>query len=479
MNARGEAVAEQIRSAMGSSNPYDIVSGVKEAVANEVVSLSPDAKVVSTEYFNHSYMPDLVVEWQDAGKPDHRPVFIRNSLRPSIVDDVDALATREPVVVSLASTSATPPEVAALRRRALSAHRVLVTDVVSLAEMAAPSDPDGRAGVGEPLVRLVQTNLIKGGRGLLTTNDAERLIRSATPTAEHGRISNDFLRTFQASADETFTSDSALRLYRAAELLQFGSSPEGVELGVPEFGGSLSDAELQVLLPYLLQDPTAANKLGLWTHIGSMMSLERLEDMSIPLAGIDVSPLVIPNSAKWTAKRAQLVINNEADEVGDQGEPGPTDTQDMPIWEVRNQMLTAEVGRWRVFVTTDARRLRGRDGSLTAHWDDISSLLRGFALDAVDLRGVSRSIRVSAEQSGDVSEDVALIRNTIDDSFQVTEVHVRVIGDEDPEAAMQTDFGEMTVTAAKKAPISNIVAALNLLAHRWPTDFSALTDPSH
>lgn len=490
MSAHSDAVTEQIRSAMQSSNPRDIVKGVKDAVAQEVGSLSPDAKIVVTEYFNHSYMPDFVLEWNEAGRRDQRPIFLRNTLRPAVVEELQALAQREPVVLSLTAPVEPSPRFEVLRQRARQANRVLVTDVISLADVAAPSDPQSRRGVprgvGAPLLRLVQANLLKGGRGLLTSEDAERLTRSAAPVDDDGGLSPEFLSSFQESADELFAPDAALRLRRAAELLRFGLSREVSEtLSLSK--GQLSGVELRVLL----SDPTASAKPSLWTYVGSMMSLERLEDMWDVLADVDVSALVVPNVETWTARRAQLVINNafeghdgdseEFEENDEDAEAQMTvgvlevlDAEtEVPSWYVRNRMLTAESGPWRLFVTTDARRLRGRDDSAAARWDDISPLLADFALDAVDLRGVSRRIFVSAEQNGDVSADVALIRDNIEDTFQVAEVHVRRIGDDETAAGMKVDFAEMTATAAR-APIASLVAAAGLLGHRWSPDFSAL-----
>jgi hypothetical protein len=493
-----QAVTERIRSAMQSSNPRDIVTGVKEAVTQEVGSLSPDAKIVTTEYFNHSYMPDLVLEWNEAGKRDQRPIFLRNTLRPAVVEnELQALAKREPIMLSLTAPAEPGPRFDVLRERARQANRVLVTDLVSLADVAAPSGEQGHIGgprgVGAPLLRLVQANLLKGGRGLLTSEDAERLTRSVARADEDGGLSEEFLSSFQESADELFAPDAALRLRRAAELLRFGLSREVVEtLSLSE--GQLSDVELRVLLPYLLSDETASVKPRLWTYVGSMMSLERLEDMWDALSEVDVSALVVPNVETWTARRAQLVINNsfeahdddvevienedaEVRTAGEEVVEVPDAEPDLPSWYVRNRVLSAEAGRWRLFVTTDARRLKGRDDSAAARWDDISSLLTGFALDAVDLRGVSRRIFVGAEQSGDVSADVALIADNINDSFQVTEIHVRRIGDDETAARMKVDFTEMTVTAGR-APIVSLVGAAGLLGHRWPPDFSALVDIS-
>lgn len=491
MSAYGEAVTEQIRSAMQSSNPHDIITGVKEAVAQEVNSLSPDANIVVTEYFNHTYMPDLVLEWNEAGKRDQRPIFFRSTLRPAVVDEVEALAQRGPVVLSLTAPTERGESFDVLRERTRQTNRVLVTDVASLADVAAPADApgsaDSRHGVGVPLLRLVQANLLKGGRGLLTSDDAERLTRSTEPADETGGIDEMFLSSFQESADELFAPDAALRLRRAAELLRFGLSRDVVEtLSLSQ--GQLSDVELRVLVPYLLSDETASTNSRLWTHIGAMMSLERLEEIGDVLAGVNVRALVVPNVDTWTARRAQLVINSsfeDDDEVlseEDEGAENRTagvaaDAVDAepagPAWYLRNRMLTAEAGPWRLFITTDARRLKGRKDSAAVRWDDISALLTRFALDSVDLRGLSRRIFVSAEQSGDVSADVALIRASIEDSFHVTEVRVRRAGDDAEDACMRVDFTEMTVTA-NQAPIASLISALGLLAHRRPTDLSML-----
>jgi hypothetical protein len=487
-------VTEQIRSAMASNNADDIVTGVKDAVAQEVSSLSPDAKVVRTNYFNHSYMPDLVLEWRDAGKPHERPIFLRNDLRPEVTEqDVRSLARQEPVVLSI--TALDEPSVAAgrLRERAREANLVLVTDVVSLADMAAPFGTPSPAPHGReeaPLLRLVQANLLKGGRGLLTPHDVERLAESAAPPERGAALTEQFLATFQETADEMFAPDAALRLRRSAELLRLGLSTNVTDV-IAGASGELSELELRVLIPYLLADETARANTRLWHYIGSMMSLERLEELSDVLAEIDVTALVVPNLETWTAKRAQLVINSSYDddsivttsaptlraagfEVEDEHEVEGLNGGDS-FWFISNRLLTADAGPWRLFVASDARRLKGRTDSIAANWDDIAPLISGFALDSVDLRGLSRRIYVGTEGNGDVSSDVARIRSLIDDSYQVTKVHVRRPDDESL-GSLNVDFTEMTVTAGRGgAPIASLVRAAELLAHRQPPDFSPLT----
>jgi hypothetical protein len=475
---------------MMSNNPRDIITGVKEAVAREVGSLSPDANIVVTEYFNHSYMPDMVLEWNDAGRRDVRPIYLRNSLRPSVTEEeVRTLARRDPVVLSLTALTDPGPRFNLLREQAREAGRVLVTDVVSLADMTTPLDAGqyNRADHGPPLLRLVQANLLKGGRGVITSQDAERLARSAAATVDGSGLTDQFLASFQESADEMFAPDAALRLRRSAELLRFGLSNEVIEAGSLSTG-ELSDVELRVLVPYLLVDETARANLRLWNHIGSMMSLERLEEMGGALVGVDVSVLVVPNVEAWTAKRAQLVINNsfegaqDTTDTAEDEDPATRTVSDAvdsmpntgaPFWYVSNRMLTADAGPWRLLVATDARRLKGRSESAAADWDDISSMLNGFALDAVDLRSISRRIFVGATGSGDVSSDVALIRGTMQDNFQVTEVRVRRIGDDQSMASINVDFTEMTATG-HRVSIASLVKAAELLGRRRSPDFSGL-----
>lgn len=491
MSTRSLAVTERIRSAMSSDNADDIVDGVKDAVAQEVTSLSPDAKVEKTNYFNHSYMPDLVVKWHDAGRSFARPIFLRNDLRPEVTEqDVRSLADKEPVVLSI--TAFDEPSVTAgpLRQRAREASLVLVTDVVSLADMAAPFDtpssaPSGREGA--PLLRLVQANLLKGGRGLLTPHDVERLVQSAAPPESGAALSERSLVTFQETADEMFAPDAALRLRRSAELLRLGLSTDVID-AIAGANGELSEVELRVLVPYLLADETARANTRLWQYIGSMMSLERFEELGDELAGMDVTALVVPNLEHWTAKRAQMVINSSYGEdldiemsdpmlrnagfevdAGADGQSGGG-----AYWFVANRLLTADAGPWRLFVASDARRLKGRTDSSAANWDDIAPIVDGLVLDSVDLRGLSRRISVGAEGDGDVSSDVALIRSSIDDSYQVTKMHVRRPGDETP-GSLNVDFTEMTVTASRGgAPIASLVRAAELLAHRQPPDLTAL-----
>jgi len=106
---------------------------------------------------------------------------------------------------------------------------------------------------------------IKGGRGLLTPHDVERLAQSATPPESGAAVTEQFLATFQENADEMFAPDAALRLRRSAELLRLGLSTEVIH-AIAGASGELSEVELRVLIPYLLADETARANTRLWRN---------------------------------------------------------------------------------------------------------------------------------------------------------------------------------------------------------------------
>jgi hypothetical protein len=498
VNERSAAVTQRVRDALQASTPESIVKGVKDAVASELSSLSPDAKLTYTSYFNHSYMPDMVLDWTDGGRvKESRPIFLRNRLGfGGPAGDVRDLASRNPVILSLSPTPDNADRVGALRSQVSRASRTLVTEVASLAEVAADTSSPGGAS---PLMELVRNNLIRGGRGVLTSDDAERLVQSAQPeiSSKDGLLSADFVGAFLEQAEAVFAPDAALRLQRSAELLRFGLT--GVQGEGTQDGGRLSRVELRVLLPYLLSQEASRANAELWVRIGAMMTFEDLEDMWPSLPDLDVKPLVLPNLRTWTAKRSQFVLNstfeaaalpatavvNEdsylhpqalAEDLGAESDPETLapDALEMSSWTVRNKMLAIELGELRILLSSDSRRLRGRDlAGVYARWDDISGLLDGFELVAVDLRGASRRIYVSSEGSGNVKADVSRIRETIEDDFHVAEV--AVLGPEDdPSAVMAVHFGSAIATASAGAPLLSLLqAAVLLLAYRMPIEVRA------
>lgn len=440
-----------ISRARSATSSEEIIAGVKEIVAREITQLSPDARLVSTSYFNHTYMPDFVLEWREAGKSTSRPVFIRNHLSDSVAEhEVDALADQEPVVLGLDTIEG---EDAPPIRQAADSSRLLFSDVASIDALARASD-----AVDGPIIGLVRSNVLRGGKGLLGGEEVETVAAAADldPAADDA---GPRLERFTAMAATMFEEAAATRLLRAADIVRLSLlAADAPFLAAVE--GRLDDSDLRILLPYLLDRDSQIGNAEFWRYIGSMMDLQRLEEFASVLEGLPLDPLVVPNLEQWSGRRAQLSLNSAFDE------------EDAEIasasWAIPNGVLTATVGPYLLAVASSGRKLKTRDNSRLPAWDAIRESALRYRLHEVNLRGIVRRVRVSAEQSGNVAEDVAQIASTLEDSYSVDEITISPVG-ADSDDGMTVDFSTWLVTAASSETVRDLCAAtIDFLPHAKP-----------
>ncbi len=81
---------------LSSHNPDQNVAAIKTSVANYLHEADPSAIVETTEYFNHTFSPDIVLRWRDEGS-GVRPVYIRTDAREaSLREDLEYLPDESP-----------------------------------------------------------------------------------------------------------------------------------------------------------------------------------------------------------------------------------------------------------------------------------------------------------------------------------------------------------------------------------------------
>ncbi|SEI08514.1 MULTISPECIES: hypothetical protein [unclassified Leifsonia] len=442
-------VVEAVRAARAQTRDADVIDGVKKAVADELIRLDPNLKIKKTEYFNHSYIPDMVATWRESGKPQERRVFIRGSLSTMVAsEDVEALSDQNPLLISLGDESRRI--VKQLRAQMPKATRTLATEVSATARISSGERGTDREA---QLSGLVRANIVRGGRGVLTDADADRIV-----AVEHQKPV-EALKAFQQTVQKLFVGSTAERLTRTAGLLStfFEERPSGAVLGALR-EEPLSDGELRVVLPYVLHRAADVRSPDVWATLGGMLTLERIESLAPALSDVDVTPLIRPVVGALTAGRSALFFN--ADETSDEQKDAET-----PRWKVQNGKLAANVHRWSLWMGSDGRKIRGRDDGADARWDELSSPLRSFDLAAIELHGLSRQLGVSNPKPGAVREDVELFRRTIDDDFHVASVTVRE--EDQPETPeVKVEFAASTATG--KAPVSFHVRVASLLAVKRP-----------
>jgi hypothetical protein len=464
---------ESIDSALRSEVPEDLISRVKTAVIEELTSLDSAAEIENTGYFNHTFIPDLVLNWRDGGRKEKRDIFLRFSLRATVTGgDVAALSGGSPVVLALRENTDSQ-DLQSIERGIGRTSNLLVTDVPALASISNYSANAGQAeartsqlsmGQSSPLLALVRSNFVKGARGFLTTETTETLRLRTAVEGPEGELQG--LRDFSDTVQRIFAAPVAIRLERAAQLMEIGLTGnfepleelESDDIDEDPYSlvkGQLSQGELRVLLPYLLSNPRVTGDPRFWLHVGSMLNLEDLENISLEIQGMDLTRLVGPNASRWMATRAAYAFNVTPDVAAVHQR-----------WEFRAHLLNLILGDLRVMVSTDRRRIKGRDDNVPARWGDLSGSLEAFHLTAVTLDGLNRNVRVAGENDTDIYRDVQTITSSIQDEFHVPEVEVAT-SDVEGAPRIVADFRSMMATANAPAPIASLVSVVTkILGYR-------------
>lgn len=462
-----DGIQGTIDEAFSSSEPDDAIRIVKTAVLEELQQLDPRSSVEYTPYFSHSFVPDFVVRWSEGGRDQRRDVYLRPSVESTIAaQDVKSLGDRSPVLLSLRrADQATYRAEADIREEiSVNAPNVMLAGVATIEEFTEPAVTDN-----EPLRALIRPNLIRGGRGVISRETASVLRSPLTGTsADVAR-----LESFSNVVRTIFVEDAATRLERAAQLLEVGLTGDTSALiqdldsdpssGV--IGGRLSEAEMEVLLPFLLRREDVTTDSTFWAHLGSMIDLGRLENMRSLLEDVDLTPLLDANKDVWAASRATLVLNASVDD-----QDAPPDGS----WRFFGRTIANVRGTWRVHVTSNNTRLRGRDDSPAVPWEQLQPALRGRRLSAVVLKGVQRTVNVSADQAADVVADVAAIRDSIADDFFVPSLTVKASLADDA-SRVEVDFKRLLATALPATSVGGLIEISLDLLGRAGTESS---DPS-
>ncbi|MFQ6398969.1 hypothetical protein ACLMAJ_36725 [Nocardia sp. KC 131] len=441
-----------LRTAMDTTDGIAYIDRVKAVVRSQLQELDSTAKIEDTLYYNHSAIPDFVLSWP--GERGKRRVYLRDSYSSILAgDDTSYLKKLEPVLLALDSADgAQEVEQINLRTSPGASARTLVTDVDAVEVIAGGESPASSS----PLNSLVRANFVRGGRGYVDHDRAERLVEGPET------MSPDRLDDIAGLISENFVEDAAARITRTAQLIEFAlrGRPNDVE-SWSVVGGRLSLAEIRHLLPWLLAQPEAAENGAFWRYVGSLMTFDELEQIRESIADIDVSPLIRANSDVWEANWAYL----GASRAVDHNDVDPRDAR----WSFDSGRLGVDLGMQRIIIAKNGRLIRARENLSAASWDELRVALSRYQLASISLRGIRRSIVVDAVESTDVRQDVEDISNSVEDRYYVSGTTVRVPSRtaEDGYTDLVVDFGGSVVHAQGGATIQDLTEiALLVLNYR-------------
>ena len=448
--------SEQVSAALDTSDAQEAGHRVHQVVAQELRNLDPTATTEITGYFNHSYVPDLVMQWGKGRDAFERPVFLRHSLRSSRASGALTDFDRKDRAAFYLSLALDEPEAETARvRNHAREHRdsrVLVTTVPALDDLSpATTTPD-------PVLGLVRSSIVRSAKGAILGSDADNLV-----LPRDRQIEQQELDAFSETVSSVFTEDAVLRINRVFGIVEqaLADEPSVEELLL---SGRLTESEIRELVPYLLSLEGVTRDRDFWVALAQLIDLTAIERMWSQFAGLDLTPLASAASGLWRAKRVLLSIRAEA--IGD-------DSFDRtPRWLVAGNLLSAEVGNWRLTFANKAQKMKTSNRGLTAaRWEDLLPSLQTYTVTAVDLRGVTTRSQYGAQESTqDMKQRVAAFIENADDSFHLPSVTVATgVGDERSE--ITADFTEMMLDAKPDADLAVLTrAALEILGYRYPTD---------
>lgn len=294
-------------------DPRQHVTSIKTAVAERLREADPAVRIGRTEYFNHTYAPDLILDWGG----DTRRLYLRTTQRPDyLLDDLAIISDAHPILMSLGDlpTEEAPDEGEPVREpaeaeesveRQLAAAsyrtRTLVTDPGSLGTLS------DRRKVA-PVVGVFSRALLRGGRGLVDAPRAERASAdldvgwSSANTADAAGTSRAI-----DTAESLLDLEQANQVTRLLQVAWIGSGAPASSF--PATVGSLGLLESDNLR--FLLDLESVEDDEFWTRVGYDLRLEHLADLgTVAPANENFQKLVLSALPRLRAHGCRVVASD-------------------------------------------------------------------------------------------------------------------------------------------------------------------------
>ncbi|MGA5764847.1 hypothetical protein [Nonomuraea bangladeshensis] len=375
---------------LAADDPERNVSAIKSAVIERIREVDAKVTVESTEYFNHTFAPDLVLRWP--GNDQLRRVYLRtNNNVHYLREDVELTAGINPILMPLLPLSAEIQREELERESA--ANNTLVTDPSTITAVGGESR---ERSVGGAVSRAV----LQGGRGYLTRQRAKAVGHALSLGFVGAQKANISLT--QRALD---VASSLLDLQHVEELTRLlhaiwlgsgataGTFPVSTEVSANLDAGALD---------LLLEVATTENG-EFWRRIGRNLTLEQLCELVVPATSEGLQQLVTLNLDRLRAKSCQV------DDPSNEYLGYPT-----PRWHVRSGMLTMDSERFRVHFSPNSVAGTTADGTEGDGYIGLRELIGRATAGNVRISEVSlevpggRQIDYKAASDSDILSDDVL-----------------------------------------------------------------------
>jgi hypothetical protein len=393
--------AERISYAMGIDSPSASVDGIKDAVIAELYELDPRARVKKTDYFNHTFAPDLVVSWKSSiDVASERYVYLRSTTDASyLIEDLQFVKANRPIIFDLSSIAekvrTASPAATELVNASLEGN-TLVTDASGLGSLI-----DGKRST---FLELSSTSLTQGGRGLFDQQNGASTT-AALQGGFDGARNLDSNRTNAAVSviNRYLQTDFAYRLQDLLQAVWVGSGGKLEEFpGQKKVTGPISDDALQFLMAY-----DEIEDLDFWRRLGGRVTLNQISRLDLPDGSPNLEHFVHANlDSLWG--RSVCIVDSYS-------RRGNADRASVAEWFTDYRLLGFRTTRFSAFFADKAQdldtlrtRATTRHGQRGLPVELLADRASQLQVDRVELESRGRSLTYSSSDGSNLAADFEL-----------------------------------------------------------------------
>ncbi len=427
-------------------------SDAKAVIVRALKSVHEGGDFHTTDYFNHSFIPDIVGSWPTADedreerlfflRPHHHVEFIRGDLR--------RLASLRPSFISLSEGDPDLQEI----EDSLDAPvgDVAITNTYALGVLGGQKGRLRRE-------RLAAALFLRRARGIIGEDEAKEVDGAAVGfEAAMGAESAGVVESLNVFA-KFLQEDAAAAINRYMYYLWTSATAAAYPGAIPA-DQWLEREEVVEVLRYLLERGDLENE-RFWGRLGKQVTLDELESLGEVGPTENLQRLMGFASSEL---RTRAVHVDRAD-----GQPSlELDTRF--LWSIRDRVLQVANHSTVLRVVDDLRRLRGVSEDLQGPtMAELRNRISGYQLIKVALRstGFEADLRAVSETPAIQQRDLNAVADDIDPTAEVIRATVQppTVG-----SPYDCDFRRSIVQAAREAeadePLANLVlAAASLLAN--------------
>ncbi|SOD62224.1 hypothetical protein SAMN06297387_10539 [Streptomyces zhaozhouensis] len=398
-------VERSIAAAMDEPDDRRMFARVKSIVAHHLRGMDPSVNVTTTEFFNHTHVPDMVLRWPDRPQAAHRFVYLRTtSNQEELEDDSRKLPhDKRPVLLALQQFSPTQHgERTATARDATT----LLLDAPALQSLQPPREPPG-------IPHLVSRSVLEGGRGALNRSSTERFLQTMTRGANGAREGQDEpTRAAVEAVSEQMTGEVADRMSSfLAALWQGGGATLATFPVAQRVVGQLDETALM----YLLQSETIRDT-AFWNRVVRLISLPVLLRTSVD-APENLQQLMREAVRQWPSRTCMVTTR-----ATDRG-------SNAWRWRLESGQLILETPRFHLRTAQTRKSLPRQEGQSLPRLSEVQARADRFGLPLTSLGMVVTDRRIGYAGPGDdISRDSQLmnIGHALEGSESVLEAVTRV-----------------------------------------------------